>query len=223
MIRACSWDAAVEVTLPGVIELGIVPILVLVAANGFFVTSEVSLVAVRRRRIAKLVAAPHQRCGAPGPSIISTPILWRPSWTSPFLLFLWAELVSPRWRTSSSRFSADLLDRSSPLALIPRLSPFRSSCCRIVGHSSLGHDAPKPVSIADQFQPRSTGAVPMVQAACWLTFARQAALTEGAGGFLAGRAVRLFGQEEHAHSFDRSPYEDSSQIAKLNGWSQVSR
>src|SRR5688572_24090419 len=36
--------------------LGIVSVLVLVAANGFFVASEFSLVAVRRSRVAQLVA-----------------------------------------------------------------------------------------------------------------------------------------------------------------------
>ena len=36
---------------------------------------------------------------------------------------------------------------------------------RIVGHSSLDHDAPEPVWSADQFQ-QSTHAAPMVQAYC---------------------------------------------------------
>jgi CBS domain containing-hemolysin-like protein len=43
---------------------GIVAILVLVAANGFFVTSEFSLVAVRRSRIAQLAAVGRTNAAA---------------------------------------------------------------------------------------------------------------------------------------------------------------
>ena len=43
---------------------GIVAILVLVAANGFFVTSEFSLVAVQRSRIAQLAAVGRTNAAA---------------------------------------------------------------------------------------------------------------------------------------------------------------
>src|SRR5258708_23056727 len=43
--------------------LGIAGILVLVAANGFFVASEVALVAVRRSRVAELVGAGRSDAG----------------------------------------------------------------------------------------------------------------------------------------------------------------
>src|SRR3954470_17163634 len=44
--------------------LGILTVLVLVAANGFFVAAEFSLVAVRRSRVAELVAARRMNAAA---------------------------------------------------------------------------------------------------------------------------------------------------------------
>jgi hypothetical protein len=73
--------------------LGILLIFVLVAANGFFVAAEFSLVAVRRSRVAQLVAAGRARARAlkRGPTI-SMPISRQPSSASPFR----------RWRSAGS-------------------------------------------------------------------------------------------------------------------------
>jgi Cyclin M transmembrane N-terminal domain len=69
---------------------GILAIFVLVAANGFFVAAEFALVAVRRSRVAQLVARERGRWSAP--PTISMPISRRPSSASPFR----------RWRLAGS-------------------------------------------------------------------------------------------------------------------------
>ena len=79
--------------------LGIISVLALVAANGFFVAAEFSLVAVRRSRVTQLVEAGKRNARAcSGPWIVWTPISPPASSASPSRRWRLAGSASLRWR-----------------------------------------------------------------------------------------------------------------------------
>ena len=65
--------------------LGILAVLILVAANGFFVAAEFSLVAVRRSRVAQLVASGERKGPAEGDNASGREPRGDPAWHHHFI------------------------------------------------------------------------------------------------------------------------------------------